>query len=98
MVTVWILSVHNLHCPRCGTRLVEKAGRFVVPGRNAAVHVGEVDTLTCRAGHALPDRDQLYAHRDQRGLARTAAVQEVVPPAGAAWRVSGPVGVPLVQA
>jgi len=80
VVSVWILSPHNLHCPECDTRLVEQAGRFEVPGRPAPVHVGEVGTLTCRAGHALPSRQALYAHREARGRPRTATVREVPPP------------------
>ena len=81
MVSVWILSLHNLHCPQCDTRLVERAGRFDdVPGRLGPVHVGEVGTLSCRAGHPLPSREELYAHREERGRPRTAAVREVPAP------------------
>jgi hypothetical protein len=78
--SVWIQSVHNLHCPRCGTRLVQQAGRYDLPYRPAPVYVGEVETLTCRAGHALPDRNTLYAYRDRRGLPWQTPVREVAPP------------------
>lgn len=80
MVSVWIQSLHNLHCPECDTRLIERAGRFEVPGRPRPVLVGEVGTLCCRGGHPLPSRQQLYAHREARGHARTATVKEVAPP------------------
>ncbi|MFQ1002727.1 hypothetical protein [Modestobacter sp. SSW1-42] len=80
MASVWILSPHNLYCPGCETRLIERAGRFAVPGRPRPVHVGEVGTLRCRAGHPLPSREELYAHRDEQGRPRTAAVWEVAPP------------------
>jgi hypothetical protein len=94
MVSVWILSPHNLHCPRCETRLIERAGRFEgVPGRRGPVHVGEVGTLSCRQGHLLPSREELYAHREQRGHPRTAAVREVLPPEGAP--ATGPAASPV---
>ncbi|MGY1824576.1 hypothetical protein [Geodermatophilus sp. SYSU D00079] len=80
MEAVWVQSVHNLHCPACGTRLVEMAGRYAVPRRRGPVYVGEVGTLTCRSGHALPDRAALYAYRDQRGLPPQTPVREVSPP------------------
>ena len=83
MVSVWILSPHNLHCPDCDTRLIERAGPFAVHGRPRPVHVGEVGTLRCRAEHPLPSREELYGHRDRRGRPRTAAVWEVAPPADA---------------
>jgi len=89
MASVWILSPHNLHCPGCDTRLIERAGRFAVPGRPGPVHVGEVGTLRCRAGHPLPDREQLYAQRDERGRPRTAAVREVAPPEVAGASLAG---------
>ncbi|MGY5883517.1 hypothetical protein [Modestobacter lacusdianchii] len=83
MVSVWILSVHNLHCPECDSRLIERAGRCVVPGRRSPVHVGEVGTLRCPVGHPLPPREQLYAHREAQGRPRTAEVWEVAPPTAA---------------
>jgi len=95
MVSVWILSPHNLHCPQCDTRLVERAGRYHLPGRLVPVHVGEVGTLTCRAGHPLPSREELYANREDRGRPRTAAVREVPPPA---WDLAVPWAGPLVEA
>ena len=78
--SVWIQSVHNLHCPTCDRRLVERAGRYRVAHRPAPVYVGEVETLTCRDGHLLPDRGELYAYRDDRGIPRQATVREVAPP------------------
>lgn len=89
MASVWILSLHNLYCPGCDTRLIERAGRFTVPDRPWPVHVGEVGTLRCRAGHRLPSREELYAHRDERGRPRTAAVREVVPPAAEGAALAG---------
>ncbi|MGY1841618.1 MULTISPECIES: hypothetical protein [unclassified Modestobacter] len=80
MVSVWVQSVHNLHCPRCNSRLVEQAGRFAVAERPSPVYVGEVGTLQCPEGHVLPPRDVLYAHREQRGLPRAAPVAEVDAP------------------
>ena len=80
MSSVWIQSVHNLHCPTCDSRLVEQAGRYVVSDRPAPVYVGEVETLTCRGGHPLPDRNTLYAYRDGRGIPARATVAEVAPP------------------
>ena len=80
MSSVWILSVHNLHCPTCDRRLVERAGRYRLAHRAAPVYVGEVETLTCRDGHVLPDRSALYDYRERRGIARQAAVTEVAPP------------------
>jgi hypothetical protein len=76
---VWIQSVHNLHCPSCDTRLVQR-GRCAVPEQGAARYVGEVGTLACPSGHVLPDRPVLYAYRDRRGLAGSAPVREVPGP------------------
>jgi hypothetical protein len=59
---------------------VQQAGRYDLPHRPAPVYVGEVETLTCRAGHALPDRRALYAYRERRGLPRQTPVREVAPP------------------
>jgi hypothetical protein len=81
MVTVWIQSVHNLHCPRCHSRLVERAGRCAVVHRPGPVYVGEVGTLRCPAGHPLPPRDELYDYRERRGLPWVVPVAEVPPPA-----------------
>lgn len=80
MTALWIQSVHNLHCPTCGSRLVEQAGRYVVPSRPAPVYVGEVATLTCANGHPLPGRRALYEYRDECGLPASAPVHEVRPP------------------
>jgi hypothetical protein len=80
VTAVWIQSVHNLHCPTCDSRLVEQAGRYAVPDRPAPVYVGEVATLTCRRGHPLPERGELYRYRDLRGIPASAPVQEVAPP------------------
>jgi hypothetical protein len=81
MDAVWIQSLHNLHCPRCDTRLVQQAGRFTVPERETPVYVGEVGTLACPAGHPLPERTLLYAYRARSGHATHAPASEVVPPA-----------------
>jgi hypothetical protein len=78
--SVWIQSVHNLHCPTCDSRLVEQAGRYRVSDRPAPVYVGEVETLTCPDGHVLPDREALYDYRDRRGIPAQASVTEVAPP------------------
>ena len=80
MSSVWIQSVHNLHCPTCDTPLVEQAGRYLVVDRPSPVYVGEVETLTCRDGHALPDRQQLYDYRELRGIPARVPVREVAPP------------------
>lgn len=80
MNALWIQSLHNLHCPTCDTRLVEQAGRYAVAHLPAPVYVGEVATLTCREGHPLPDREVLYAYRDERGIPASAPVHEVEPP------------------
>src|SRR5829696_4179312 len=50
MASVWMESVHHLHCPTCDARLVEQAGRYDVMQRRHPVYVGEVTTLTCPAG------------------------------------------------
>jgi hypothetical protein len=78
--SIWVSSVHNLHCPTCDNRLVELAGRFAVREHPAPVYVGHVETLTCRDGHPLPDRESLYAYRDEQGLPPKAPIQEVAPP------------------
>lgn len=81
MDAIWVQSLHNLHCPRCDTRLVQQAGRFFVEERPQPVYVGEVGTLACPGGHALPEREVLYAYRAERGHPPTAPVAEVFPPA-----------------
>jgi len=80
VTSVWIESVHNLHCPRCDTRLLQRGGRFLVPERGAFMYVGEVGTLERRNGHPLPDGSVLYGYRDQRGYPRGAQVREVPDP------------------
>ncbi|MGY1710530.1 hypothetical protein ACI8AC_13590 [Geodermatophilus sp. SYSU D00758] len=72
--------MHNLHCPECGRRLVQRAGRYEVPARPHPVYVGEVGTLRCPERHPLPDREALYAHRDELGVPWQAPVREVAPP------------------
>lgn len=81
MSSVWAQSLHDLHCPRCDTPLVEEAGRFRVLGRPEPVHVGNVGTLRCRGGHALLARSRLYAYREEQGHPATAPVPEVAFPA-----------------
>lgn len=78
--SVWIESLHNLHCPTCDTPLVEQAGRYLVLDRPRPVYVGEVETLTCRDGHPLPSRADLYDYRDLRGIPAQAPVREVAAP------------------
>lgn len=80
MPAVWIRSVHNLHCPTCGSPLVERAGRYTVLDRPVPVYVGEVETLTCQEGCPLPDRRALYAYRDLLGVPASAPAREVEPP------------------
>jgi hypothetical protein len=80
MDAIWIQSLHNLHCPRCDSRLVQRAGRFFVPERAAHYYVGEVGTLACPGGHPLPEREVLYAYRSERGHAVSAPVAEAGPP------------------
>lgn len=76
----WVQSLHNLHCPRCHTRLVQLARRFFLEHCPTPVYVGEVETLACPSGHPLPTREDLYAYRAQRGHSPTAPVAEVLPP------------------
>ncbi|MGY1738272.1 hypothetical protein [Geodermatophilus sp. SYSU D00684] len=77
-----VQSLRNLHRPQCGDRLVQRAGRHFHTALRAPVYVGEVDTLTCPTGHPLPDRQELYDHRDRLGFPAGAPVAEVVPPVG----------------
>jgi hypothetical protein len=77
MTAIWVQSLHNLHCPSCDRRLVQRAGRHFVPERGAHYYVGEVGTLVCPDGHPLPDRETLYAYREARGHASSAPVAEV---------------------
>ncbi|MGY1602311.1 hypothetical protein [Geodermatophilus sp. SYSU D00815] len=81
MDAVWVQSLHNLHCPRCDHRLVQRAGRHLHGVLGVPVYVGHVGTLVCPRGHALPDRERLYAYRAERGHAPSAPVSEVGPPA-----------------
>jgi len=97
MVAVWILSVHNLHCPACGTRLVERAGRYTVAGRREPVYVGEVSTLCCPGGHPLPDRAELYAQREAQDRPSTAEIWEVAPPSDLASGHAGAPGTPVLE-
>jgi hypothetical protein len=80
MEPVWVESLHNLHCPRCDARLVQRARRCFVPERAAHHYVGEVGTLRCPRGHRLPGRDTLYDYRAERGHPVCAPVAEVVAP------------------
>jgi hypothetical protein len=80
MHDVWIESPHNLHCPRCDRRLVQQAGVHFHSRLQSPVYVGEVSTLACPAGHGLPERPELYSHRERRGYAPAASVSRVPPP------------------
>lgn len=84
MNVVWIESLHNLHCPSCGRRLVQRGRRCHVAHRPGPHYVGDVGTLTCAQGHPLPDRVALYDYRARHGHAASAAVREVPPPRGVA--------------
>ncbi|UOX99734.1 hypothetical protein [Blastococcus sp. PRF04-17] len=79
MEAVWIESLHNLHCPHCDSRLLQRAGRHFHSALGAQVYVGDVDSLACPDGHRLPGRDQLYDYRAQQGHAAVAPVSEVGP-------------------
>jgi hypothetical protein len=82
MDAIWVQSLHNLHCPNCDRRLVQRAGRHFHTELHAPIYVGEVGTLSCPDGHPLPCRQQLYDYRAQRGHAPSAPVVEVLPPTG----------------
>ena len=82
MEAVWVQSLHNLHCPRCDRRLVQRAARHFHTMLRRSVYVGEVGSLSCPDGHVLPDRRTLYAYRAERGHAPSAPVSEVAPPTG----------------
>ena len=81
MDATWIHSLHNLHCPTCDRRLVQRAGRHFHSVVGSPVYVGEVGTLSCPEGHPLPERQELYDYRSRRGHAAAASVAEVGPPA-----------------
>jgi hypothetical protein len=80
MDATWIHSLHNLHCPKCDSRLVQLAGRHFHSQLGSPVYVGQVGTLSCPQGHPLPDRRELYEYRARHGYAVAASVSEVVPP------------------
>lgn len=80
MDEVWVQSLHNLHCPRCDRRLVQRAGRHFHSELRSPVYVGAVGTLHCPQRHRLPDRQDLYDYRAERGYAPAAPVSEIVPP------------------
>lgn len=80
MDEVWISSLHNLHCPQCGVRLIQRAARCPVDQPPGLVYVGEIGTLACPAGHPLPSREALYAYREEHGHPPTAPVTEVTKP------------------
>ena len=93
MTALWIQSVHNLHCPTCDTRLVERGRRCALQHRARSVYVGEVGTLTCAYRHPLPDRVALYDYREEQGHPPVAPVAEVPAPQPAAallQREAGP--------
>jgi hypothetical protein len=74
---LWVHSLHNLHCPTCDERLLQRARRFFVPERAAHYVVGEVGTLACPHRHPLPEREALYVYRAERGNAEDAPVAAV---------------------
>jgi hypothetical protein len=80
MHEIWVQTPHNLHCPRCDRRLVQQAGVHFHSRLQSHVYVGEVGTLACPGGHRLPERPELYAHRERRGYAPVAPVSQVPPP------------------
>lgn len=81
MGTTWIENRHNLHCPTCDARLIERAGRHDVMQRPDPVYVSDPTTLTCPAGHRLPEnQDELYEYRDSHGHQQEAPIREVPPP------------------
>ena len=82
MGAVLIQSLHNLHCPRCDSRLVQRAGRRFHSELQTRVYVGEVGTLACPEGHTLPDRQELYDYRERQGYPAIAPVSEIGPPVG----------------
>lgn len=67
MPAVWIENLHNLHCPTCDARLVARAGKFEPMGRPDPVYQEEGSSLTCPAGHQLPDGAELYAYANRAG-------------------------------
>jgi hypothetical protein len=77
MDAVWIQSLHNLHCPNCDSRLIERAHRHFHSALGTDVYVGDVHTLSCPDGHLLPDRQQLYDYRAEQGHAPVAPVAEL---------------------
>ena len=83
MLSLWIESLHNLHCPSCDRRLIERATLHLPDGQRDPVVVGEVGTLQCPTGDPLPDRAFLYALRAVTGRPAVAAVREVPPPVAA---------------
>ncbi|MGY1638202.1 hypothetical protein ACI78V_16275 [Geodermatophilus sp. SYSU D00742] len=80
MQKVWVESSRNLRCPRCDRRLVQQAGVHFHSRLRSPVYVGDVSTLTCPGGHRLPDRLELYSHRERRGYTPAAPVSQVPPP------------------
>jgi hypothetical protein len=79
---VWIESMHNLHCPTCDDRLIERAGRFDVLGKSTPTYVGDGNRPpVCPNGHAQPPVEQLYVYRDEKGYPPEAPFSEVPPPA-----------------
>ena len=80
MDEVWIQSLHNLHCPSCDRRLVQRGRLHFHSQLRSPVYVGDVGTLLCPQRHRLPDRRDLYDYRAQRGYAPAAPVSEIAPP------------------
>ncbi len=80
---VWIENLHNAHCPTCDTRLIARAGCFRPVGRDTPTYVQDGRSLTCRAGHALPQERDLKAYNNEHGHMpppADATVREVEPP------------------
>lgn len=77
MDAIWVRSLHNLHCPSCDNRLVQRAAQHFHRGVRGHVYVGVVGTLRCPDGHSLPGRAELYDYRAQRLGGSAAPVTEV---------------------
>lgn len=77
MASVWIESMHNLHCPTCDGRLIERAGRHDVMQRPDPVYIADAASGRCPEGHPLPHSDALYAYRDAQGHPAEAPFKEL---------------------
>jgi hypothetical protein len=77
MESIWGQSLHNLHCPQCDRRLMQRASRRFHTERRIPVYVGQVGTLRCPSGHGLLGIQALYDYRDMQGHPSTAPVSEI---------------------